>query len=219
MDSTKESDLVTAVLMYAMRCLAEGDQGSLQNMNFGPQEIEALREMTLADLYRVASLRAHCLGICLNRRVYWPMIDNLRQQRESEEMQQTLIATDAPQEMMQTLFGLGPREYSRYRRMLSVDPSVGRPPEPDEESAHRLWAAWKERVDDEVSDLLEPQAYLEIHQETGLSMRAIWSLTQHWAEYGNPAARSGEKGQEGAQNNERFDTTGRIRRLITESAN
>ena len=26
MDGTKEADLITAVLMYAMRCLAEGDQ-------------------------------------------------------------------------------------------------------------------------------------------------------------------------------------------------
>ncbi len=51
MDGTKESDLITAVLMYAIRCLAEGDQAALRNMNFGPREIEALREMNLADLY------------------------------------------------------------------------------------------------------------------------------------------------------------------------
>ena len=61
MEGTKEADLVTAVLMYAMRCLAEGDQAALRNMNFGVKEIEALREMRIADLYRVESLRAHCL--------------------------------------------------------------------------------------------------------------------------------------------------------------
>jgi hypothetical protein len=86
--------------------------------------------MNLADLYRVESLRAHCLEIDLNRDVYWPMIDHLRRQRESEELQQVLIAADAPLEMMQTLFGLGFREYTRLRRMLTVDPSVGRPAEP-----------------------------------------------------------------------------------------
>ena len=75
MEGTKEADLVTAVLMYAMRCLAEGDQAALRNMNFGVKEIEALREMRVADLYRVESLRAHCLEIALNRQVYWPMID------------------------------------------------------------------------------------------------------------------------------------------------
>ncbi len=81
MEGTKEADLVTAVLMYAMRCLAEGDQAALRNMNFGIKEIEALREMRVADLYRIESLRAHCLEIALNRQVYWPMIEHLSEQR------------------------------------------------------------------------------------------------------------------------------------------
>ena len=207
-ERTKESELVTAVLLYAMRCLAEGDQGALRSMDFGPREIEVLRELTLGDLYRVASLRSHCLAIHLDRRVYWPMIENLRQQRASEELQQALIAADAPQEMMQTLFGLGSREYTRYRRMLSVDPSVGRPPEPDEASANRLWAVWKERVGEDPPDLLEPAAYLEIGQEAGLSMRAVWGLTQQWSQYGNPADAAAMKGAGGACRNERVDTAG-----------
>lgn len=185
MQGTKESDLVTAILLYALRCLAEGDYPALRNMNFGPREIEALREMSLSDLYRIESLRGHCLQIVLDRDVYWPMMDHLRRQRASEEAQQTLIAADAPLEMMQTLFGLGPREYSRIRRMLSVAPSVGRPPEPDEESSHRLWHAWVGQVAEDESGPLSPTAYLELHAETGLSMRAIWTLTQRWDQYGD----------------------------------
>ena len=49
MESTKESDLVTAVLLYAMRCLAEGDHVALHNMKFGPREIEALRDGSGVD--------------------------------------------------------------------------------------------------------------------------------------------------------------------------
>jgi tRNA(His) 5'-end guanylyltransferase len=185
MESTKESDLVSAVLMYAIRCLAEGDHAALHNMKFGPREIEVLRDMNLSDLYRIESLRAHCLDIALNRQVYWPMIDHLRVQRESEETLQSLIAADAPHEMLLILFGLNARDYSRLRRTLSVHPSVGRPPEADEESSHRLWQAWSSRVDGETTGLLAPADYLELHRETEVSMRAIWSLTQRWAQYGN----------------------------------
>jgi len=200
MQGTKESDLVTAILMYALRCLAEGDQIALRDMNFGPREIEALREMTLADLYRVESLRAHCLNIALNREVYWPMMDHLRQQRETEETEQALIAADAPLEMMQTLFGLGAREYSRLRRTLSVNPSVGRPPDPDEESTHLLWYAWERQVDGEEHDPLPALEYLKLHRETGVSMRAIWNLTQRWSQYGDLSGttRSESVGQEGS---------------------
>ena len=185
MEGTKEADLVTAVLMYAMRCMAEGDQTALRNMNFGVKEIEALREMRVADLYRVESLRAHCLEIALNRQVYWPMIEHLGEQRVMEDMIQALIIADAPQEMMQVLFGLNQRDYTRLRRTLSVDLAIGRPPELDEASSHLLWEAWSGRVDGEESGLLIPEQYLAIHGETGLSMRAIWNLTQRWAQYGN----------------------------------
>ena len=185
MEGTKEADLVTAVLMYAMRCLAEGDQTALRNMNFGVKEIEALREMRVADLYRVESLRAHCLEIALNRQVYWPMIEHLGEQRALEDIIQTLISADAPQEMMQVLFGLNQRDYTRLRRTLSVELAIGRPPELSEASSHRLWEAWSGRVDGEASGLLIPEQYLDIHDETGLSMRAIWNLTQRWAQYGN----------------------------------
>ena len=185
MDGSKESDLVIAVLMYAVRCLAEGDLAALRSMNFGPKEIEALREMSISDLYRVETLRAHCLKIALNRQIYWPMMDHLRQHRESEETQRSLIAVDAPQEMMQTLFGVGPREYSRLRRMLSVAPSVGRPQNPEEDESHKLWHAWEEKGYDKNPETLTPDVYLNLHAETGVPMRAIWNLTQHWSQYGD----------------------------------
>lgn len=198
MDGTKESDLVTAVLMYAIRCLAEGDQVALRNMNFGPREIEALREMNLADLYRIESLRAHCLDIGLNRDVYWPMVEHLRRQRESEELQQLLIVADAPLEMMQTLFGLGSREYTRLRRLLTVDPSVGRPAEPDEASSNRLWGVWVQRVGDQREGPLSPHEYLAIHRETGIPMRGIWNLTQRWNQYGDLSGQRNTRASERA---------------------
>lgn len=185
MQGTKEADLVIAVLMYAMRCLAEGDQTALRNMNFGVKEIDALRDMRVADLYRIESLRAHCLEIALNRQVYWPMIQHLTEQRMLEDTIQSLISTDAPQEMMLILFGLNQRDYTRLRRTLLVDPAVGRPPELDEESSHRLWDAWSDLADGEETGLLTPAQYLDIHRQTGISMRAIWNQTQRWAQYGN----------------------------------
>jgi hypothetical protein len=113
MSSNKEADLTTAVLLYAMRCLAEGDQQALRAMNFGPKELDALKEMNLADLYRADTLRVHCLKIALDRTVFWPMLDNLRHQRESDDLQRELLVADAPLEMMQQLFGWSSREYTR----------------------------------------------------------------------------------------------------------
>ena len=187
MASNKEADLTTAVLLYAMRCLAEGDQQALRAMNFGPKELDALKGMNLADLYRVDNLRAHCLRVDLNREVFWPMLAHLRHQRESEELQRELIVCDAPMEMMQVLFGLGSREYTRWRRVLTVAPSVGRPPEPDEAATHRLWYAWQDLIRDNEECSLTGADYLSLQQETDIGLRAIWSLIQRWEVYGHDA--------------------------------
>ena len=191
MPANKETDLITAVLLYALRCLAEGDQLALRAMNFGAKELDALKDMNLADLYRADTLRAHCLKIDLNREVFWPMIEHLRNQRESEELQRELIVADAPLEMMQALFGLSSREYTRWRRLLTVAPAVGRPPELDEASSHTLWHAWRDRVKGCEEASLSAADYLSLQRDTGFGLRAIWIHAQRWAAYGHPEPPAG----------------------------
>jgi len=147
--------------------------------------VAALRELNLADLYRAGSLQAHCLAIRLNRAVYWPMLAHLRQARESETVQRDLIQADAPLEMMRSLFGVGSREYTRLRRLLTVDPSTGRPAEPDEATSHAVWRAWSERMKEDPAASLTPEDYLALGEDTGASLRAVWNLIQRWAEYGD----------------------------------
>jgi hypothetical protein len=128
----------------------------------------------------------------LNRDVYWTMVAHLQRERAAEALQHDLIQADAPFELMQTFFGLSSREYSRLRRVLSAVPAVGRPPEADEASQQTLWAAWTCRRKGTDAELLTPQAYLDLHRETGIGLRAIWNLTRRWAALGDlGGARSG----------------------------
>ena len=192
MMGNKESELTTAIMQYAIRCLAEGDQAALRNMNFGPREVEALREMNLGDMCHIETLRAHCLKIALNREVYWPMVAHMRNRREAGELQKELISADAAQDMMQHFYGTGSREYVRLRRMLVVESISGRPPEPNEVETQTLWDAWKQRIEGREGMLLRPEEYLTMHEETGIALRAIWSQTRRWAEYGKlPTAANG----------------------------
>ena len=82
MSAGKEAELMTAALLYAVRCFAEGDLNALKEMNFGPKELGALREISMSDLFRVRALTAHCLQFRLNREIYWSMLDHLRRERD-----------------------------------------------------------------------------------------------------------------------------------------
>ena len=62
-------------------------------------------------------------------------------------------------------------------------------------SSHRLWDAWARRDDGEETGLLTPGGLSGAPGNTS-PLRAIWSLTQRWAQYGNL---TGQNEEENAQ--------------------
>ena len=175
---TKEAQLTSAVMAYALRCLQEGDQSALRDMKFGPAEIRSLQEISMGDLCHLEKVKAHCLDVALNRDVFWPMLSQLKKRRESESLQHDLIQADASLDMMQTFFGMSGREYAKLRRTLMVRISSGRPAEPSDEEIVRIWAAWRAREDKLQDGLLPPEEYLKIQEEIGVPLRAIWRQTR-----------------------------------------
>ena len=184
MSASKEAELMTAVMLYAVRCFAEGDVPALHDMNFGPKEIGALREISMSDLFRARELTAHCLQVRLNRDVYWPMLEHLRRERESEALQHDMMQADAPHDMMLALFAMSAHEYTRQRRLLTAQPAFGRTPEADEDETTRLWIAWRGLHGEEPLTNLSPRQYLSLHEATGISLRVIWSCCRRWTAYG-----------------------------------
>jgi len=184
-----------AVTLYAVRCLGDGDQQALREMGLGPRELDALRDLEMADLYRFGALRAHCVVISIDRELFWPLLSRLQDARNSEELQRDLVQRDAPLDMMRRLFGMGSREYTRLRRALAVDPAVGRPPEPDEETAHQLWRAIEAAMADRNGHALLPAHYLQICETTGASLRSVWRCVQHWSDYAPPGERRSSTAQ------------------------
>lgn len=184
MSHSKEAELTTAVMTFALRCLKEGDQTALRDMNFGPAEVQALQEVSMGDLCHLESIRSHCLNVALNRDVYWPMLSQLKYLRESEGLQHDLIKADAPLDMMQTFFGMSGREYSKLRRTLLVEISTGRPAEPDEQEIEAIWKAWRARKEHLHDGLLPPEEYLEISRDTDLPVRAVWRQTRLGLDFG-----------------------------------
>ncbi len=184
MTRSKEAELTTAVMTFALRCLQEGDQGSLRDMNFGPAELQALEEVRMGDLCHLESIRTHCLKVVLNRDVYWPMLTQLKYLRESENLQHALIEADAPLDMMQTFFGMSGREYAKLRRALLVNVASGRPAEPSDEEIRQIWTAWREKEDKLTNGLLPPEEYLNIYRDTDTSLRAIWRQTRVGVDFG-----------------------------------
>ena len=184
MKGTKESDLVAAVLLYASRCLAEGDQHALRDMGFGHKEVEAMRRLNLDDLHRAQSLHTHCLDIRLDPNRFRAMIGHLASLREDEDLQQELIRADAPFALMRCHFGMSSREFTKLRQTLAMPRAAGRPAEPNEETSAKLWRALDGRVRPDPDWPLAPREYLSVQAQCGAPLRAIWRQARQMASLG-----------------------------------
>lgn len=181
MIKTKEAELTSAVLMYTIRCIAEGDFAALRQMQVGDREIEAMKRIGIRDLFHAGSLRSHCVSIELKRDVFWSMIRYMRDQSEIDEHVQVLIERDAPFEMLREFFGMSTREYTRRRRERSALTNAGRPQEPTDEEADRLWDAWQSEPEKDANGRLSNiRSYIELSKKLSIPLRSIWLLTERW---------------------------------------
>lgn len=191
MIKTKEAELTSAVLMYAIRCIAEGDFAALRQMQVGDEEIEAMKRIGIRDLYHAGSLRSHCVSIELNREIFWSMLRYMKDQSKVDDHVQELIELDAPFEMLREFCGMSTREYTRRRRERGDLTNAGRPHEPTDEEADQLWDAWHAVEDKDANGRLPGiQSYVSLSESLNIPMRSIWLLTERWIENERELGRS-----------------------------
>ena len=185
MSRTNEADLVSATLLYVLRCVSEGKREVLRKMQIGDKEIEEIKQLSAEDLTRFDSLVTHCLNIELNQAAFWSAMNHVKMCRASDRTMQALLKADAPLAMMTHFYGLYANDYARLRKSLCDFSSVGRPPDISEEDSHRLWYAYTDLMKNRKRQEITAEEYLNLHQETNIPMRAVWRLTQRWLDYGN----------------------------------
>jgi hypothetical protein len=143
----KEYDLTQAVLRYAAACAREGDWTALRDIGFGQRAAETLDALTLGELQRLeCKMHGHILQVRLDREAFWHVIQQIERETRWTRVKRELLRRDAPAEMMESLFGMGHKKYTACRKLVGAPRAVGRPAEPDEATAHRMWLAWNARA-------------------------------------------------------------------------
>lgn len=179
---TKEAQLLTAVLTYIARCIAENDRSALQKLGLGLQEVDAFSQLGPVDLQRLVAsaarlplLEIRCDPEQLRRRIHWVLTEQAQ-----DQTQQALIQADAPSSLLMTCYGMGKTEYARHRQWLGLQSRGGRPRLPDPETVARIRQTWDELVQGILPEAIIPEYYLRLHQRTGVPLRILWPLIQEW---------------------------------------
>lgn len=184
-------ELTAAVLRYAALCIANGDEDALRELRLDPAQVREIGALTLDELANLETVRTHCFEVRLDPQRFRILMGRLVRARQAQELRLALIEADAPRLMMQALFGMQERDYSRIRRRAGVTTGAGRPASFDEQTEHRLWRAVDDSLSDNPQRPLEPDQYLRVHHQHGVSMRSLWAYTHRWAQERQAATKAG----------------------------
>ncbi|MYK82601.1 MAG: DUF2857 family protein [Gammaproteobacteria bacterium] len=191
MNLTRQAELTAALLRYAALCVADGDEDALRELRIDAAQIREIGALTLAELANLETVHMHCFEVRFDPQRFRVLKSRLTSAWRYQELRLALIEADAPRLMMQALFGMQERDYSRTRRLLCVTAGAGRPPLLDEATERLLWRAVGDALGNNPHRPLEPDQYLRVHRQHGVPMRALWAYTQRWARERQAAARAG----------------------------
>ena len=160
------------MLAYAVECANDGDGAALAALGVSPAEGEELRALPPEAIDRAAVLCVRAISCRFAEGSLERAFESLRTSGKTATIERDLILAGASRQMMRTLFGTTPREFTTQRRALGLTSGRGRPRALDEASEHALYHA-ASRLANERGEIT-PELYLELHRETNLALRVIW---------------------------------------------
>ncbi|MDX1655276.1 MAG: STY4526/YPO1902 family pathogenicity island replication protein [Candidatus Competibacteraceae bacterium] len=150
----------------------QADGRLLRDLGFTNPDIERLRGLDPGQLDHLARFSHRYLQLTFDPPGFARALARVRDQRESERLQEAFIRRQAPAGMMRHLFGMNRNDFAAWRRRLGVH-RRGRPPAPDEAQVAWLYRRWGE-----TCSLPPVRRYLILAAESDLPLASIWSVVR-----------------------------------------
>lgn len=168
-----------AVLTDALHALKDGNLRHCEALGFTFDEMAALNQLSLDELFIVSRNSAPFVAISVRHDVLLHLMALARQEVQHQKQINRAILLGGSIALLNQYFGLTSNEVCLRRRLLGVSVPFGRTPEPDEETDAAIWQQWQQC---RVVNLESPDALTAMMQVTetllpkaeGLSLTTIW---------------------------------------------
>lgn len=165
-----------AMMTYVSACLEAGDHAALRAMGLGEAQVRRLAAMTMGELMR-SEIAGGLTGRPMVRlHVDGDRLDAVLQSVERESARGRLIErcmqAGAPGVMMREMFGVTAKQFRSLQKRHGVALPVGRPAEPDPDTAEAIYTAL-ERLGHRITAV----GLLRVAAATGQPLSLIWRET------------------------------------------
>jgi len=170
-----------AVLTDALHALKEGNIRHCESLGFTYNELEAINELSMDELFILSRASASFLHVTIQHEVLRQLLAQTRQETELQQRINRAIALGGSIELLSQFFGLSSSEISARRRFIGITISQGRTRIPDEETDARIWREWSQRRPDNLLSMEALDAMMDITETlSGETEDESLSLTVTW---------------------------------------
>ncbi|ELH6636873.1 DUF2857 domain-containing protein [Klebsiella huaxiensis] len=167
------------ILTDALHALKEGNIRHCESLGFTFDEMNALNQLSLDELFTVSRAAAPFVSVSVRHDVLHHLLAQARQEYHHQQEINRAIRLGGSISLLNHYFGLTSNEVCLRRRLLGVSVPYGRTPEPDEETDAAIWLQWQKC---RVENLESPNALIAMMLVTevllprfqGLSLTMVW---------------------------------------------
>lgn len=151
------------ILTDALHALKVGDIRHCESLGFTFDEMNALNQLSLDELFTVSRASAPFVSVSVRHDVLHHLLAQARQEYQRQQQINRAIRLGGSIALLNHYFGLTSNDVCLRRRLLGVSVPYGRTPEPDEETDSAIWLQWQQcRID----NLESPDALIAMMQLT-----------------------------------------------------
>lgn len=169
-----------AVLTNTLHALKEGDFRYCKTLGFTFDELNALNQLSLDELFTLSRASAQFMAVTVRHDVLQQILTLAHQEAQRQRQINRAIKLGGSIALLNHFFGLTSNDVCPRRRLLGITVPHGRTPIPDEAVDAEIWLSWqKSRTENlETPDALE--AMMQITEALssrgkGPSLTAVWN--------------------------------------------
>ncbi|WP_113631728.1 DUF2857 domain-containing protein [Pectobacterium peruviense] len=169
-----------AVLTNALAALKEGNFRYCETLGFTFDELNALNQLSLDELFIVSRASAQFMSITVRHDTLQQILTLSHQEAQRQQQINRAIRLGGSIALLNHFFGLTSNEVCTRRRLLGVTIPYGRTPIPDEAIDAEIWLLWKKNRAENLDTPDALEAMMQVTEslssrEKGPSLTAVWN--------------------------------------------
>ncbi|WP_323635273.1 DUF2857 domain-containing protein [Pectobacterium polaris] len=169
-----------AVLTNALAALKEGNFRYCETLGFTFDELNALNQLSLDELFIVSRASAQFMSITVRHDALKQILALSRKETQRQQQINRAIRLGGSIALLNHFFGLTSNEVCTRRRLLGVTIPYGRTPLPDEAVDAEIWLSWQKKRTENLDTPDALEAMMQVTEslssrEKGLSLTAVWN--------------------------------------------